>query len=128
MQVFPPLLPFAENQEFLVNGVAGSGQLVEITQVNKPNYNISVGLRKIARFDYQVKRGQFYTGQENEVSDYATISNAPGVEYLLEYSSVRNRGMVFRQHEYKVRYISNNFTLKGAYVNDGLIDLKIYFR
>lgn len=121
---FSTSAPFAENQEFLVNGVAGSGQLVEITQVNKPNYNISVGLRKIARFDYQVKRGQFYTGQENEVSDYATISNAPGVEYLLEYSSVRNRGMVFRQHEYKVRYISNNFTLKGAYVNDGLIDLK----
>jgi len=116
--------PFTENQQFLVNGVAGSGQLVEITQVSEPNYNLSVGLRKIARFDYQVKRGRFYTGTENEVSDYATVSNAPGLEYLLEYSSIRNRGMKFQQHEYKVRYISNNFTTKAAYVNDGLIDLK----
>jgi len=116
--------PFTENQQFLVNGVAGSGQLVEITQVSEPNYNLSVGLRKIARFDYQVKRGRFYTGTENEVSDYATVSNAPGLEYLLEYSSIRNRGMRFQQHEYKVRYISNNFTTKAAYVNDGLIDLK----
>ena len=116
--------PFTENQQFLVNGVAGSGQLVEITQISEPNYNLSVGLRKIARFDYQVKRGRFYTGAENEVSDYATISNAPGLEYLLEYSSIRNRGMRFQQHEYKVRYISNYFTTKAAYVNDGLIDLK----
>jgi len=116
--------PFTENQQFLVNGVAGSGQLVEITQISEPNYNLSVGLRKIARFDYQVKRGRFYTGAENEVSDYATVSNAPGLEYLLEYSSIRNRGMRFQQHEYKVRYISNHFTTKAAYVNDGLIDLK----
>ena len=116
--------PFAENQEFMVDGIAGSGYLVEMTQVSQPNYNISIGLRKVARFDYQVKRGNFYTGSENEVSDYATISNAPGLEYLFEYSSIRSRGMKFQQHEYKVRYISNRFTTRATYVNDGLIDLK----
>jgi hypothetical protein len=116
--------PFAESQEFIVDGVAGSGQLVEITQVSEPNFNLTVGLRKIARFDYQVKRGNFYTGSENEGSDYATISNAPGLEYLFEYSTLRNRGMEFSQQEYKVRYISENYTARAAYVNDGLIDLK----
>ena len=116
--------PFTENQQFLVNGVAGSGQLVETTQISEPNYNLSVGLRKIARFDYQVKQGNFYTGSENENSDYATISNAPGLEYLFEYSSIRNRGMQFKQQEYKVRYISNNYTARASYVDDGLIDLK----
>ena len=116
--------PFAENQSFIVDGVAGSGQLVEITQVSDPNYNLTIGLRKIARFDYQVKMGNFYTGSENEGSDYATISNAPGLEYLFEYSSIRNRGMQFKQQEYKLRYISNNYTAKASYVNDGLIDLK----
>ena len=116
--------PFAENQSFIVDGVAGSGQLVEVTQVSDPNYNLTIGLRKIARFDYQVKQGNFYTGSEVESSDYATISNAPGLEYLFEYSSVRNRGMQFKQQEYKVRYISNNYTAKASYVNDGLIDLK----
>jgi len=116
--------PFSENQSFIVDGVAGSGQLVEITNVSKPNYNVSIGLRKIARFDYQVKQGNFYTGSENEVSDYATISNAPGLEYLFEYSSIRNRGITFTQHEYKLRYISNNYTARASYVNDGLINLQ----
>jgi len=115
--------PFSENQSFIVDGVAGSGQLVEITQVSEPNYNITVGLRKIARFDYQVKKGNFYTGSENESSDYATISNAPGLEYLFKYSSIRNRGMKFKQQEYKVRYISDHYTAKASYVNDGLINL-----
>ena len=116
--------PFAENQSFIVDGVAGSGQLVEVTQVSKPNYNLTIGLRKIARFDYQVKQGNFYTGSEDESSDYATISNAPGLEYLFRYSSIRNRGVQFKQQEYKVRYISNNYTARASYVNDGLIDLK----
>lgn len=116
--------PFAENQSFIVDGVAGSGQLVEVTQVSEPNLNLTIGLRKIARFDYQVKRGNFYTGSENEGSDYATISNAPGLEYLFEFSSVRNRGMQFNQQEYKLRYISNYYTARASYVNDGLIDLK----
>ena len=116
--------PFSENQSFIVDGVAGSGQLVEITQVSKPNYNLTIGLRKIARFDYQVKQGNFYTGSEDESSDYATISNAPGLEYLFRYSSIRNRGIQFKQQEYKVRYISNNYTARASYVDDGLIDLK----
>jgi len=116
--------PFAENQQFMVNGIAGSGQLVDITQVSESNLNLTIGLRKIARFDYQVKKGRFYTGAENEISDYATVSNAPGLEYLLEYSTLRSRGMEFQQHEYKVRYISNHFTARAAYVDDGLIDLK----
>ena len=116
--------PFSENQSFIVDGVAGSGQLVEVTQVSKPNYNLTIGLRKIARFDYQVKQGNFYTGSEDESSDYATISNAPGLEYLFRYSSIRNRGIQFKQQEYKVRYISNNYTARASYVDDGLIDLK----
>lgn len=116
--------PFVENQQFLVNGVAGSGQLVEVTQVNEPNYNFTIGIRKIARFDYQVKMGRFYTGSENEISDYATISNADGLEYLFEYSTVRNRGMEFVQEEYKMRYLHDNSTFKVGYVNDGVLDLK----
>ena len=116
--------PFSENQSFIVDGVAGSGQLVEMTAVNAPNYNITIGLRKIARFDYQVKQGNFYTGSEDESSDYATISNAPGLEYLFKYSAIRNRGMNFKQQEYKVRYISDHLTSKASYVDDGLINLK----
>ena len=100
------------------------GRLVETTQVNDPNLIITFGLRKIARFDYQIKQNNFYTGNEHEASDYATISNAPGLEYLFQYSFVRNNGLEVAQQEYNVRYISNMFTVKANYVNNGLIDLK----
>ena len=116
--------PFNANKQFFVNGTAGSGQLVEITDQAEFNYVLSVGLRKIARFDYQVKKGKFYDGSENAITDYATISNAPGLEYLFEYSAVRNRGETFVQQEYKIRYVHNRFAIRTAYVNDGLIDLK----
>ena len=116
--------PLVENQQYRVNGVAGSGYLEEITEVSKANYVFTVGLRKLARFDYQVKQGNFYTGEENEISDNATISNAPGLEYLLEYSAVRNRGDVFTQQEYRVRYISEHTAVRATYVNNGLINLK----
>ena len=116
--------PFNANKQFYVDGTAGSGQLVEITDQAEFNYVLSVGLRKIARFDYQVKKGKFYDGSENEITDYATISNAPGLEYLFEYSAVRNRGEAFSQQEYKIRYVHNRFAVRTAYINDGLIDLK----
>ena len=129
---FSTSTPFTEDQEFTINSIVSTttvndfanGNLIETTQINEPNYNFTLGFRKIARFDYQVKGGRFFDGGENEMSDYATISNAPGLEYLLEYSSIRNRGESFAQQEYKVRYISNHFTTKASYVNDGLIDLQ----
>mgnify|MGYP003638553336 FL=1 len=100
------------------------GELVEITQYSDPNLVITLGLRKIARFDYQVKGNNFYTGEEHAITDYSTISNAPGLEYLFQYSFVRNRGTEVTQQEYKIRYISNNYTAKASYVDDGLINLK----
>ena len=129
---FSTTAPFAEHPQFQIQAIPSTtevadfanGILVETTQVSQPNLNITIGLRKIARFDYQVKGGNFYTGEENETSDYATISNAPGLEYLFEYSLVRNRGSEISQHEYRVRYISNNFTTKASYVNNGLLNLQ----
>ena len=119
--------PFVEKQDFLVSGVenfGGAGSLSEVTRANPPGINLTFGLRKIARFDYQVKQNQFYTGQENEVSDYATISNASGLEYLLEFSRVRNREIIFSQHEYRLRYISDNFTSRASYVDNNIVSLQ----
>jgi len=124
--------PFAEHPQFSIQAIPSTtevgdftnGTLIETTQISDPNINITIGLRKIARFDYQVKGGNFYTGEEDEASDYATISNAPGLEYLFEYSLVRNRGNEVSQHEYRIRYISNHFTVKASYVDNGLLNLQ----
>ena len=55
--------PFNANKQFYVNGTAGSGQLVETTDQAEFNYVVSIGLRKIARFDYQVKKGKLLLEQ-----------------------------------------------------------------
>jgi len=124
--------PFVESPQYMIQAIPSTtevadfanGTLMETTQVSAANLNITIGLRKIARFDYQVKGGNFYTGGEDESSDYATISNAPGLEYLFEYSSIRNRGSEVSQHEYRVRYISEHFTTKASYVDNGLLNLQ----
>ena len=108
--------------DFVPNFV--DGELIELTPQYSPNVILTLGIRKIARFDYQIKQNNFYTGNEHEATDYATISNAPGLEYLFQYSFVRNNGFEVAQQEYNVRYISNMFTAKANYVNNGLIDLK----
>ena len=74
--------------DFVPNFV--DGQLIELTPQYSPNVILTLGIRKIARFDYQIKQNNFYTGNEHEATDYATISNAPGLEYLFQYSFVRN--------------------------------------
>ena len=114
----PPANPWEHVDNFV------DGELVETTQINDPNIVITLGLRKIARFDYQRKQNNFYTGNEHEASDYATISNAPGLEYLFQYSFNRNNGVDVSQQEYNVRYISKMFTVKANYVDNKLIDLK----
>ena len=108
--------------DFVPNFV--DGELIELTPQYAPNVIFTLGIRKIARFDYQIKQNNFYTGNEHQATDYATISNAPGLEYLFQYSFVRNNGLEIAQQEYNVRYISNMYTAKANYVNNELIDLK----
>ena len=108
--------------DFVPNFV--DGELIELTPQYAPNVILTLGIRKIARFDYQIKQNNFYTGNEHQATDYATISNAPGLEYLFQYSFVRNNGLEVAQQEYNVRYISNMYTAKANYVNNELIDLK----
>ena len=49
------------------------------------NYSYSMGLRKMARFQHQKKKNNFYDGSEKELTDNATIGAVPGWEYLFKY-------------------------------------------
>ena len=72
----------------------------DITQVNPYDYNLTIGLRKIARFDYETKRQTWYTGTERNTADNVTIGNANGWEYLFNYSFIRNRGEKFTEQNF----------------------------
>ena len=76
--------PFEPKQEFDFNQDLGT--FVETTEEVEGSYNVSFGIRKLARFKYQTKKSNFYDGSEKNLSDVATIGGVSGWEYLIKYS------------------------------------------
>ena len=114
--------PFTPAQKFDFD--QESGTFVETTEEVEGSYNVSFGIRKLARFKYQAKGKKFYDGSEKELSDVATLGAVSGWEYLVKYSSIRSFGEEFVDSESWVRYLGDNFVIKGAYANFGLRDLE----
>ena len=96
----------------------------DITKINEYDYNLTLGLRKIARFDYETKRQTWYTGTERNTADNVTIGNANGWEYLFNYSFIRNRGEKFTEQNFWLRYLGDWFVVKAQYTDNQRVDLK----
>ena len=96
-----------------------NGTFIETTEETELSYNVSVGVRKLARFKYQAKGKNFYDGSEKNLSDVATIGAVSGWEYLVKYSTIRNFGEEFVDTESWVRYLGDKFVVKGSYANFG---------
>ena len=114
--------PFTPKQKFAVDTQEGTFE--ETTEEIKGSYNLSLGVRKLARFKYQSKKGNFYDGSEKNLSDVSTIGAVSGWEYLLKFSKIRSFGEEFVDSESWIRYLGDNYVIKGTYVNFGLEDLE----
>ena len=114
--------PFTPKQKFAVNTQEGTFE--ETTEEINGSYNLSFGIRKLARFKYQSKKSNFYDGSEKELSDVATIGNVSGWEYLIKFSKLREFGEEFVDTESWVRYLGDWFVIKGSYANFGREDLE----
>ena len=89
------------------------------------NYKYNLGLRKIGLFPYQ-DRGNFYKGDENELSDNAILGAVNGWEYLFNYSSSRNQGIEFIDQDYWFKWSNNWFVTKAKYINKESRDLEFF--
>ena len=114
--------PFAPAQTFKVDTDAGT--FTETTQEIESSYNLTFGVRKLARFKYQVKKNNFYDGSENELSEKALLGAVSGWEYNAKYSAIRSFGEEFIDVESWIRYLGDKYVLKAAYVNLGREDLE----
>ena len=83
------------------------------------DYNLSVGIRKIARFGYEQKLKNFYDGSEKAGNESVILGAVPGWEYLFKYSKLRQFGNEFDEKEYWLRYVGSWFALKGQYSEFG---------
>jgi len=109
--------PFVPQSKWEVDVI--NGTFVETTKENELGYNLSVGVRKLARFKYQAKGKNFYDGSERNLSDIATIGAVSGWEYLVKYSTIRQFGEEFVDTESWIRYLGDNYVVKGSYANFG---------
>ncbi len=89
------------------------------------DYSVILGVRKISRMGYEPKEA-FKTGKENSFSDAATVGRISGFEYLFELSYVRQEGENYANQHHFLRYIDDNYILKGEYLEDGFADIKYF--
>ena len=90
------------------------------------DYNVTLGVRKIARFGYENKANTFYDGTESNYSDAATIGKRKGVEFLFEVDYRRQEGVEYLDQHHFVRYVANNWIAKAEYLVDGFADVEYF--
>ena len=125
--------PMRENDRFqLVTDDHGSDfwnsanmHMERIDRVHPFNYSYSVGLRKIARFNYDPKRGvkhagnggEWYDGTEWSPNESAPMGRRNGWEYLIKFTSSRSNGVEFSDQEYWLRHIGDWHIIKASYTD-----------
>ena len=90
------------------------------------DYNLALGIRKIARFGYENKAQTFYDGTEDSWSDGANIGKVSGLEFLFEVDYKRQQGVDYLDQHHFVRYVDNKYIIKGEYLEDGFTDIKYF--
>ena len=90
------------------------------------DYNVTLGIRKIARFGYENKANTFYDGTETSYGDAATIGKISGFEFLFETDYKRQEGVNYIDQHHFLRYVADNYILKGEYLEDGFADIKYF--
>ena len=90
------------------------------------DYNLSFGVRKIARFGYENKANTFYDGTESSYSDAATVGKISGFEFLFEIDYKRQEGVNYIDQNHFLRYVSDQYVLKGEYLQDGFADINYF--
>ena len=139
---FIPLISFSQNKlikfsTFYV-GVNGGTSISDIETFSVTNgletstiktpydYNITLGIRKIARFGYENKAQTFYDGTETSWSDGANVGKRNGLEYLFEITYKRQMGEDFVDQNHFIRWVNEKWILKGEYLEDGFADISYF--
>ena len=98
-----------------------------IEKIQTPyDYNLTLGIRKIARFGYENRANTFYDGTESNYSDAATIGKRNGTEFLFQVDYKRQEGVEYLDQHHFVRYVANDWIAKAEYLVDGFADIEYF--
>ena len=82
------------------------------TEVFPYDYRYSIGIRKLARFDYERKPKNFYDGNESQLVYAAPTSAIKGLEYQFHYEKERWRGVNFKNHRVFIKHTGKYHIVK----------------
>ena len=77
--------------------------VVDETIYHPFDYRIGIGIRKLARFNYEIKPN-YIDGSENLIGLSAPIAAVKGLEYLFHYERERERSEEFDNTRYFIRH------------------------
>ena len=103
--------------------VTQGGDVVNTTPEVQNDFSYSFGLRKIARFDYENKENRFYDGSEQNTSLSSNFGNVKGLEYLIQYTKGKQRGLEYTSQRYFVRWSKKWFSVRAEVQENGIINL-----
>ena len=82
---------------------------LETATIQTPfDYDLSLGIRKIARFGYENKANTFYDGTENSWSDGTSVGKVKGLEFLFEVDYKRQQGNEYLDQHHFIRYVADD--------------------
>tara|TARA_B100001173_G_C16022517_1_gene562671 strand:- start:2074 stop:3294 length:1221 start_codon:yes stop_codon:yes gene_type:complete len=101
----------------------GIPRVIDVTNYYDFDYRLGVGIRKLARFDYERKPRNWYDGTENQLAFTAPSSALQGLEYQFHYEKERLRGEEFNNHRMFIKHTGKYHIVKAESREVGSINL-----
>jgi hypothetical protein len=106
----------SESTYFVRTGENGSLYDIPVVVDNTPkylfDYRIGIGIRKLARFNYERKPRNYYDGTEEQLAFSAPTSAFKGLEYQIHFEKERWRGEEFQNHNLFIKHTGKNHIFK----------------
>ena len=99
-------------------------QVIDETVYHPFDYRAGFGIRKLARFDYEIKANNYYDGTENLKALSSPTAAVNGFEYLLHWEKQRQRSDVFTNSRYFLRHTGKYHIVKLEQREVGNVDFK----
>ena len=102
-------------------------RVIEVTEYYPFDYRYGVGIRKLGRFGYERKPGNFWTGnqyRESQQALSAPTSAVDGFEYLFHFEKERLRGEEWNNFRYFLRHTGKYHIAKIESRSQGAFDFE----
>ena len=96
--------------------------VVDGTNYYQFDYRYGFGIRKLARYDYEVKGKHYYDGTESNVGLSATNSPIKGLEYVFHWEKERERDELYENHRYFIKNSGKYHMVKVESRKQGKVD------